>query len=518
MKKRILSFLLSLLMVVSLVPVGVFAEGETLTISAEEVKVEYGTKTVSVNILLSNNPGVAGLKFGVSYDKSALTLVGANKESTEVDLFATLNEDYSKYPYIVSFFADSNDTSEGILFTMDFEISKDAQPGTYNIDVAVANPGDIINEDFNDIPCVTQSGSVTLTAEEINSSVVLNDKAVTYDGNVHTLSLANTSKLPENYSVVYTCDGQPFEGAKDAGTYNVEAFVKAPGCYDKTFEAVLTINPKKLTYTNGVVAQREYDGTTNVTYSTEGKVTGIVAGDDVVCEVTSQMASPNKGTSVAVNVSFNLTGADKDNYLVPNTPTLTGRINARPITLTAENAFKKKGNDDPAKFNVIIDGEAAYDDVLEVTAERVAGEEVGKYNINVNYTLSNSHNYQVTVNKGTFEILEKTTQILTVTDIGTLTYRDEPLVLDTASNMNGAVITYTVDNEAVIAHKEDNTFEIKGVGEAVITARADGNEEYADAVKEIPVKVEPKKVTVSIASNNTLFESLSKFLLIIVCV
>ncbi len=507
MKKRILSVFLALLMVVSIVPFGVFAEDEVLTLYASDVEADFSTQTVSVDVLVKNNPGVAGITLGVKYDDTALKLVGATDENSEVKLGAVLNEDYSGNPYYVVLYRTNNDTSNGILFTLDFEVTEDAVPGEYSVEVVVDKAKDITDQNGENVAYAVEAGCVTLVGEDFNSRVALNDSTVVYDGEYHTPALSGTGYLPDGYTVEYTCDGEDFEGAKDAGTYEVTATLKAFGYNTKTFDATLEIQPRTLGYTVGV-GSREYDGTTNVNF-TSNEITGIVEGDDVACEVTAQMASASVARSVAVNFDFALSGEDAHNYNVPNTPTVKAAITTRAITVTA-NGSKRVGEDDPAIELEILSGSLVEGDSFTGMPARVQGEEPGIYAIKKG-TLALNSNYKLTFVEGEFEIIDREKQsfeaYLSVegepSDTVEYGYTERVLIIAEVEE-DGCIpeiigsISSSSSNQAVATVCSENGFvTIVGAGETIITVTVPGNDYYAPVEIELPLTVTKRALTIT---------------------
>ncbi len=122
------------------------------------VKTKAG-KRATVNVSIENNPGIAALQFSVAYDPKVLSLVNATDENSEVRLAATLNPDFSKYPYVVNFYRASNDSSNGILFTMEFDVNPDAPVGVYDIELIIEKSYD---QYFADVEFAAVKGSVTV--------------------------------------------------------------------------------------------------------------------------------------------------------------------------------------------------------------------------------------------------------------------------------------------------------------------------------------------------------------------
>ncbi|WP_188505791.1 BspA family leucine-rich repeat surface protein [Parapedobacter pyrenivorans] len=90
-----------------------------------------------------------------------------------------------------------------------------------------------------------EAGTLTITRDGYED-IRLNDLSSTYDGTEHTLTL--TGDLPGGASVAYEIDGEPGNGAIDAGTYEVTALIDGGNNYEYlTLSATLTISPLGIT-------------------------------------------------------------------------------------------------------------------------------------------------------------------------------------------------------------------------------------------------------------------------------
>ncbi|MBR6529784.1 MAG: laminin G domain-containing protein, partial [Firmicutes bacterium] len=69
----------------------------------------------------------------------------------------------------------------------------------------------------------------------------LSDSTVTYDGQKHMINVSATANATEDTTVTYTCNGAPFTGATEVGTYNVTATVSKTGYNDLILKAKLEI-------------------------------------------------------------------------------------------------------------------------------------------------------------------------------------------------------------------------------------------------------------------------------------
>lgn len=166
------------------------------------------------------------------------------------------------------------------------------------------------------------------------------------------------------------------------------------------------------------------------------------------------------------------------------------------IAITADDKSKRLGQTDP-ELTYVLTGELVGEDKITGALTRAAGEALGKYDILIG-TLAVNDNYDITFNKGTFEIIEKTPQTIKVEEPGVKVYGDAPFKLsitpDEVSKLN--VFTYESDNTAVAAVSDDGTVTIAGAGEATIKVKEPGNDDYA--ASEATVKLTVKPITVNI--------------------
>ena len=157
--KRFLSFLLAVALLISCVPVSpAFAEEIPEMIVDNKYVAPGGT--VTVDIKLVNNPGIAGAKITVTFPEE-LTLVEAVKGET----FAAL--DYTAPAALKSGCAfnwdslDAEVAEDGTLLTLTFLASADAMSNqALRVEVSY-NSGDIYNADLDNVDFNITDGIIT---------------------------------------------------------------------------------------------------------------------------------------------------------------------------------------------------------------------------------------------------------------------------------------------------------------------------------------------------------------------
>lgn len=105
--------------------------------------------TVSVPITLSNNTGFANLGIEVGYDSSVMTLKNAAAGQTGATYTAA--QSTTTNPYNMDWDSTSNNTFNGTLATLDFEIAGNAAAGNYPITVSYYKGRNGNYEDGSDV-------------------------------------------------------------------------------------------------------------------------------------------------------------------------------------------------------------------------------------------------------------------------------------------------------------------------------------------------------------------------------
>lgn len=248
--KRILSCILALILIfTSVSTTAVLAlAAETPTISFNSVEAETGD-TVSLQLSISNNPGIAGLAVSLKYDTTALTLTETKKGSL-----------FSGFTAAKNFAWDESEdvTDDGILATFTFTVSEAATPGDYAIEVIVRS---CTNENLDDVECNVQNGEVSVKLKPVPATGVSLDK--------DTLSL----DTGDNKTATLTATVDPAKATDKTVTW------------ESSNTAVATVE-------NGVVTAVKH-GTATITVKTvDGGFTG-------VCVVTVACAHTAKTPTTA---------------------------------------------------------------------------------------------------------------------------------------------------------------------------------------------------------------------------
>ncbi|MCL1920682.1 MAG: YDG domain-containing protein [Kiritimatiellaeota bacterium] len=186
-----------------------------------------------------------------------------------------------------------------------------------------------------------------------------------------------------------------------------------------------TVLGKALTWNNGTVYGKVYDGTTAVTVNTQPTLSGIINGDTVTPTIgTAAFLSKNAGAQWAVASGYGIGGAHAGYYRIGAQPGLgQGTITPRPITVTADyGQWKEAGDADPDLTFSVTSGTLASGDAFEgaLTRQDAGGNTLGanfqilQGNLKVGLDGNNGNNYQMTFTPGsTFSVLAASVPAIT---------------------------------------------------------------------------------------------------------
>lgn len=176
---------------------------------------------VDITIDLSNCEGFTNLSFEISYDDTAMTLVGATNGNVSATF--TKSQNFSSNPYNVSWNSSEDVVFTGTLATLKFEVSGVVKSGSYPISIDYYKGRDGKNvdgyhvnydENFDSLNMTYTNGVITVvsneTEEVVPSEVYVGvDKMIGKKGEYVTLPLTiNNNKGFTNISVELTYDSE----------------------------------------------------------------------------------------------------------------------------------------------------------------------------------------------------------------------------------------------------------------------------------------------------------------------
>lgn len=159
--KKSLAIFLSVLVLLTVV-CNAFASDTVNRVYADAVTVEAG-ESVTIPVKIENNSGFMGFAVIVTYDESVFTPVSASKGSLISGLFNDSIETATDNSFKVVYSGTGNVTSDGVLFNLEFDVSKNAS-GKREIGLTYSQP-DTFNESWD---------KVELNCEAIEAVVTVN--------------------------------------------------------------------------------------------------------------------------------------------------------------------------------------------------------------------------------------------------------------------------------------------------------------------------------------------------------
>ena len=207
MQSRVLSLLLVILMLVSMIPGSVLATEGTgagtmnLTLSPEKSTVSPGD-VVKMDVVVENNPGIAGLKVFIDYDQALMSLTGFTM-NTQWGGMSTKEDDVIAMKAASWTAAAEGVVLNGTVMTLEFTIAEGAANGAV-IDVSL-RIGECLDTDDEDVACSATPCTLTVTggSEPVKITGVTLDRTDLTIKENETATLKATV-LPENASQAVT--------------------------------------------------------------------------------------------------------------------------------------------------------------------------------------------------------------------------------------------------------------------------------------------------------------------------
>lgn len=153
--KKVLSLVMSVLLLIGMMSVGALATG-TPTIQVSKTDARPGD-TVTVTVSLENNPGIACFEFMVNYDSSSLEWTGVSvNEEMGGSWDAAVGE-------TILWVNADNYTENGEIFSLTFKVLASAKAGDAEVSVSY-EAGEVFDENEQDVSFVVSAGGVTIKA------------------------------------------------------------------------------------------------------------------------------------------------------------------------------------------------------------------------------------------------------------------------------------------------------------------------------------------------------------------
>ncbi len=300
MKKRFISAFLAFVMIFTIIPFNAFAadvQETNAVVSVKNTTAKPGD-TVTVRVVIDNNPGILGMTLKLNFDDDMATLKGIEKG----EAFAAMSFTPPKGDALITGCnlvwdaeqIEPKDIKNGVIAQLIFEIAKDATPGEFvNIDFSY-DKGAILDADASAIDVTIESGYISIldyTPGDLNEDGYINSTDNVflrrYIAGGYTTPEGNPITINEFAADVNDDD---FLNSTDvvfirryvAGGYGVELLPHTPRCQHTSLTAVPA---KEASCTvNGNIAYWDCDNCDKVFSDAEGKAE--INIEDTVIEAT----------------------------------------------------------------------------------------------------------------------------------------------------------------------------------------------------------------------------------------
>ncbi len=262
MKNKVIKvFAFCLCFCLALLPFSVHAETmQTATLYAEDCSVNSG-EIISVPVVLSNNTGLMGFGFEITYDSSCLTPVSV--EATNLTLSGMLNdsiETANPGSFQVFWSATQNMTGSGEIFVLKFRAS--SKTTVTNTISFTTLQDDTFDEQYNDFPVITSNCTVTIIGNQSEyTSITLSGtdafigKETIISGTVDS-SENKTEEIELNYNSTYFS----FVSVSGAGNHTVSNISSTAG--KVSFTLTTDANGDKKLFELHLMCKAEFNETT----------------------------------------------------------------------------------------------------------------------------------------------------------------------------------------------------------------------------------------------------------------
>lgn len=242
--KKLMSVLLTLVMLLSLVPTTAYAVNHG-KVTIESKNVNAGD-SFDVEVSIAEHSGFANFQLAVEYDNSMLELTAINKG-------AVLAGSFTKNPSkgILIFAGEEDITGDGVLATLTFK-AKESASGTTSVTLKPTSPAPAIKEygfanvDDSPVPVTFIPGTITVkantterTVQFMNGDSVINSEAVANGGTLTSIPDAPVATDGQSFLGWYAVEGTNYVlSSVDDTITGTEASTDAVITADTTYHAI----------------------------------------------------------------------------------------------------------------------------------------------------------------------------------------------------------------------------------------------------------------------------------------
>jgi hypothetical protein len=180
---------------------------QKVNIAIDDVEGKVGD-TVSVDVNISNNPGIVGYELYIDFDNSLLTIekITNGADFSGLTLTSNINDPNADKSEIskIKVIADGlyNATADGTLFTLTFNVNDGA---SINETEFVLTSGIVMNSDYDEFGTVIKNGKFTLTSSNDSTESTTETTTVsTTESTTETTTVSTTESTTESTTVSTT--------------------------------------------------------------------------------------------------------------------------------------------------------------------------------------------------------------------------------------------------------------------------------------------------------------------------
>lgn len=423
MKKRIASFAMALLMILSILPSAAFATG-TVSFTVGTATVEPGkTATVDVSIAGASSAALMAVYLEVDFD-SALTLSSVNLSDAATQAGFKFGQNNLSQG-IIQLDGDSagSNINDGVLFTLEFVTSEKAS-GTYTVSINyLDDTAENVNDGNTEVPCTFTAGSITVGADETTTDSYTAEITTTADEFkiddtvAVTVNVGGTTGEFASSELTLTYDSTYLTFDKDASTLNGAGVTETAGTIKlvdhgetNAYPAAYVLNFTAKAATNGAVelvklVDAKFSTAENAISSNLINATGENALSLTITEADLDVTLPNNGVVTGNNTvpygdAYTFTAKNNTTYMYYDyevSATMGGVAvpNANIVdngdgTWTIENVTGDlviSVRETPKTYSVTVNGDntVTAEDIAKVVTSAV--ENKATYNTALTYTL-----------------------------------------------------------------------------------------------------------------------------------
>lgn len=217
--RKLLAIVLAIVMMVSILSTGALAAGDP-TFKGDTIKAKAGD-TITYNVYIENNPGIAGYKVQVDFSDEAFDLVGQDEDefenTIEIEMgdFSLQNDSWGNvvsnttaYGCVVLWFNTENVTNDGVAFKVILKVADDAINGEHAVKIR-CDAINTVDEKSELVAFKTIDGSVTVSGGV--DGIINNDEVG-----------PSEEELEQMASGTLSVQGNPIEENKPANNDNAE--------------------------------------------------------------------------------------------------------------------------------------------------------------------------------------------------------------------------------------------------------------------------------------------------------